>query len=69
MEPINESRRADRGDSSRRNHSLDGVNLGVLFDDYLALPVSDKEASARQRCLARLAMAEAVEEVRNRTGR
>jgi len=64
MEPESDRRRTV--EKVRKGISLDGVNLEILRDDYMALPVSAKEAAARQRCLALLAEAQAREEEKGR---
>lgn len=65
MNPGNETKTGNRCVRSQKNRSPDGINLGILWDDYLAMPVSAKEEVARHRCLLKLAKAQARDEARS----
>lgn len=54
MDPQAQNRPQD-GNRRRKDLSVDGVNVGILWDDYLIMPASAKQETARCRCLRQIA--------------
>lgn len=58
MDPQSQNRPQDEH-RRRKDLSIDGVNVGVLWDDYLSMPASAKQEAARSRCLRQTAQTQA----------